>query len=335
MSVLSQNQPSVPIELILYVAVYLEPDDLVQLIHAVPGLDQLLTESHLGTKGKKGETILHVIARAGEDEWMRLFLAKLPIFRDSAGIVQIEQPPLYGHLPPADTNETITKINVNTFDRYRATPLHLAASLGHSQIVKMLLERDDILPDLEDNGYRTPLSYAAGNGHVFIVKLFLQQNSVKPDSKDYYERTPLSYAAENGHLVVVETLLQQDCVEADSCSWDTDASGRYRPDAGDRSPLSFAAENGHLAIVKLLAQREDVDINWDDDNNRSPISWAAKNGHREVVEYFLRLPTIVYDQEDLYGKTPLSYALACGHQEVAEMLREQTEIVEMTTSGNS
>ncbi|CAK5092102.1 unnamed protein product [Meloidogyne enterolobii] len=52
-----------------------------------------------------------------------------------------------------------------------ATTLHMAASGGHSRIVKILLENGASPEDENANGM-TPLSLAAWNGHVPILACF-------------------------------------------------------------------------------------------------------------------------------------------------------------------
>src|ERR1700704_5526999 len=100
MPVLSRDSVSIPMELILHIAGFLEPDDLIQLMRAVKGLDQLLTFHHLAIKGKLDETLLHVIARHGEDEWMRMFLAKgvQSDLKDRAGCTPLLWAAYHGHI---------------------------------------------------------------------------------------------------------------------------------------------------------------------------------------------------------------------------------------------
>lgn len=51
-------------------------------------------------------------------------------------------------------------------------------------MVKLLLEKDGVDPDLNDNFDRLPLSFAARNGHKVVVKLLLSKDSVDPNSND-------------------------------------------------------------------------------------------------------------------------------------------------------
>jgi hypothetical protein len=89
------------------------------------------------------------------------------------------------------------------------TPLSWAAEAGHEAVVKLLLERDDVIADSKDEDGRTPLWWAAGAGHEAVVKLLLERDDVTADSKDEDGRTPLWWAALGGHEAVVKLLKQK------------------------------------------------------------------------------------------------------------------------------
>ena len=72
------------------------------------------------------------------------------------------------------------------------TPLAWAALNGHEEVVRILLERDDIDPDKPDQYGRTPLWSAAELGHEGVVKLLLGRDDVNPDKPDEDGLTPLS-----------------------------------------------------------------------------------------------------------------------------------------------
>ncbi|KAJ5766975.1 ankyrin repeat domain-containing protein 50 [Penicillium nucicola] len=319
MTAASRGAVFVPIELIIYIARFLQPADIINLLRAAKGLDKLLTSHHLNVKGDKDETIFHLIARDGDENLMKMFLGKCgisSIIRDDT--TQLHQAKTFGQVSRTGFLASTT-FNINELDRHREAPLHWAAKQGHESIVKLLLDREDIKPDLENNRYRTPLSLAAEQGHLPVVDLLLRQNEVNPNSKDYYDQTPLSFAAEHGHVSVVELLLQQDGIDADAETYDQDAAGRWLPQDGGRTPLSFAAGNGHLAVVELLVRR-DVDADSIDDSHRTPLWWAAKHGHLAVVEVLVRRGDVGVDFKDKCGRSPLSWAVAGGHQAVVELL---------------
>jgi ankyrin repeat protein len=194
--------------------------------------------------------------------------------------------------------------------QYGLTPLLWAVGNGYYNVVKPLLAKDGVDPDLKDSQYgQTPLSWAAENGHDAVVKLLLETGQVKADSKDQGDRTPLSWAAGNGHDAVVKLLLETGQVEADS------------KDQYGRAPLSWAAGNGRDAVVKLLLETGQVEADSKDQSGQTPLSWAAWNGHDAVVKLLLETGQVEADSKDQGGQTPLSLAAGNGHYAVVKLLK--------------
>ena len=93
--------------------------------------------------------------------------------------------------------------------QYSQTPLSWTAGNGCNTVVKLLLAKDGIDPDLkESRSGLTPLSRVARNGHEAMVKLLLETGKAEVESKDNYGQTPLLWAAGNGHEAVVRLLLE-------------------------------------------------------------------------------------------------------------------------------
>ena len=51
-------------------------------------------------------------------------------------------------------------------------------------MIKLLLARDDIDPDIKDTDDRTPLSCAVENEYEAVMKLLLTTDDISPDFKD-------------------------------------------------------------------------------------------------------------------------------------------------------
>jgi len=206
--------------------------------------------------------------------------------------------------------------DVNERDIVSYTPVIWAALRGHEGVVKVLLERGDINPDLPDHSLcLTPLSWAILWGHEGIAKLFLKQEGVNPNGvSTQYSYTPLFWAAYSGHAGIIKMLLEREDINPNQ------ASGEY-----GTTPLLVAAQLGREEIVGVLLEREDIKPNLADTNDdRTPLSHAAVNGYEEVVKMLLERNDIRTDIRDNQNQTPLSLALSQGHHKIARMISERT-----------
>jgi uncharacterized protein len=152
------------------------------------------------------------------------------------------------------------------------TPLILAATNGHEQIVDALLDAGAAV-DTTDNDNATALMYASSKGHVGIVRKLLQRGAdvnVK-SPKDQLDSTALSLAAGNGHDTALEQLLKAGA----DIDWRTERDGF--------SALMLAAEFGHSSSVSiLLTAGANPDLK--DRKGNTACELAAANGHGAVTQ---------------------------------------------------
>ena len=164
--------------------------------------------------------------------------------------------------------------DVNAADCMGSTALIWAASRGQEDVVKVLLEREDIDPNIADTqDGRTPLTLAAENGHEGLVKLLLERRDTNHDTADTkYGRTPLSWAADCGHKGVVKMLLECEDVRAAT------------PDNKTQTPLSLARSKGHDAIVRILPERDNLNPDTRDHRSQASFPLSARNVDEFLVE---------------------------------------------------
>jgi len=208
--------------------------------------------------------------------------------------------------------------DANATDCLDSTALKWAVRNGHEEVVKMLLEQEEINPDQTDTEFgRTPISYAAEKGHEGIVKMLLEREEVNPDQADtQLGQTPLSWAAERGHEGVVKMFLEREEVNP----------GKADTEYG-RTPLLWAAAGGHEGVVKMLLEREEVNPDQADLSSRTPISWAAAKGHEGIVKMLLEREEVNPDlAETWYGRAPISHAAERGHERIVKILLEREEV---------
>jgi len=155
------------------------------------------------------------------------------------------------------------------------TPLTLAATNGHAEVVRALLKGGAGHGAVDTRG-APALFYAASAGHARVVRALLAAGAdVDFRVREPYEGmvTPLVAAAEGGHRDVVEALLAGG------------ANARHRSRTG-KTALSSAAAEGHAAVVDVLISA--VRNTWNHDRAfDTPLWWAVVNGHARCVKLLL------------------------------------------------
>jgi len=84
------------------------------------------------------------------------------------------------------------------------TPLHLAASRGHLDVARLLVESGADVDARSEFGY-TPLHVAAMEGYLDVARL-LVESGADVDARDKKGRTPLDLARKGGHREVMKLL---------------------------------------------------------------------------------------------------------------------------------
>ncbi|XP_019622303.1 PREDICTED: ankyrin repeat domain-containing protein 50-like [Branchiostoma belcheri] len=207
-------------------------------------------------------------------------------------------------------------VQVNTENSEGETPFCDAVTGGHSNIVKLLLQKGAD-PGAGENTARsrerasgmgkTLLHLAAEIGSVEWLS-HLPITVVNKDETDRMGRTPLSVAAERGHAEVVSFLLY---------AW----ADVYKEDGDGRTPMWWAAWSGHAEVLRILRRQGFADMHMADCMGRTPLWVAAEKGHVDVVEFLVEedgRPGIA----DLEQKTPLWIAAHNGNMEVVKVLIE-------------
>jgi ankyrin repeat protein len=197
------------------------------------------------------------------------------------------------------------RVPVNTKDENGKTALHIAAYVGHSEIVELLIAVGADVNAKDEDG-STPLLQAAegtklvepkhGHNHAEIIKLLIL-NDADVNAKDKNGTTPLHYVAGEGHKEIAELLLTKGADVNAKSSWD---------DWDGWTPLHQAVEYGHKETTKLLIDAG-ADVNAKNDAGWTPLHRAAEWGHKEIVELLLTKDAYV-NAKDSGGITPLDYA---------------------------
>ncbi|KAI8962798.1 ankyrin repeat-containing domain protein [Daldinia sp. FL1419] len=140
--------------------------------------------------------------------------------------------------------------------------LHLAASLGHLQVCKVLVALGHELPTpaLNDN-HQTALMLASSAGHTEVVLFLAESDPTSILRRDIRGRDAVMEASMGGHDTVLQILLTYAPGGARSAVQNADLDGN--------TALHFASSNGNLLVLRtLLAAGADPE-------KRNVWSWTA------------------------------------------------------------
>ncbi|CAL1701431.1 unnamed protein product [Somion occarium] len=170
----------------------------------------------------------------------------------AAGDLKLLQSLFRNTLQPGDVEPFALANDAST--RTGLTALHAAASRGHLDIVKWLIEDCGAIPDIEDKEGETALHKAALNGHLRIVAYLL------PDKADVHAQdadgwTALHNACSKGYLDIVRFL----CEQGGAASEIDGVRGVDIRSKGGWTPLMNASSKGHLPIVLYLLSKQSAD----------------------------------------------------------------------------
>ncbi|KAK5056146.1 hypothetical protein LTR84_012699 [Exophiala bonariae] len=240
--------------------------------------------------------------------------------------------------------------------------LSTAVQLKHIPVIKELLKRHDLDPNVPDEEGRTSLIWAALEQETEIVNMLLAHPRISIDSEqplfvhhyttngDRDDRLVFAmYAAESGHMKALAFVLDRhpDVLHCKDKSGKTPLhlAAMYNhvaavkllieqarvdvnvsDDEHGRTPLSWAAGAGHLLVVQALLSSGGTDPNAADVQRRTPLAWAAKKGSLDIVKILLDCANIDVNLEGILGQAPLSHAAEEGHEEVVEALLAHSDI---------
>ena len=158
--------------------------------------------------------------------------------------------------------------HVNATGGYERTPMHAAASAGHTKVLSLLIEHG---VDVECRGRagRTALHLTSENAN-FEAGQFLLDCGADVNARNQANNTPLINAAARGFIEHAQMLLERGAA--------IDARGRL-----GRTPLHWAIDLFKPQAVPLLLEHG-ADVNVRDHSGDTPSSLALSNGYQEIVE---------------------------------------------------
>jgi len=247
---------------------------------------------------------IHKAVQSGDLENVKIILEKDPELvklKDNRGMIPIGIAVMMGH-------SDIVKLLIEKGSEFRYfdddfSPLHMAAAYCRTDIARLLIEKG---ADIEYRGSdgKTPLHFAAYSGRKQIGELLVEKGA-NINSRDDSGYTPLYLAVINGHKEIVNALLEKGAaIETDG------ENGRIL--------LHLAASGGLKKLVELMIS-EEVDTNTGNTHEGILLHSTAAGGLIKLVQSLIRKGAEL-NHKDIYGLTPLHYAASGGHKAVVELL---------------
>jgi len=192
------------------------------------------------------------------------------------------------------------------YSLYYPWALHDAAFMGHTETVRVLLERgaDVNARDIDEN---TPLHKTAFMGRIETVRVLLEKGADVHASNNE-RKTPLHYAAGNGHTEIVRALIERNM--------DVNAI-----DIPGITSLHYAAGNGHTGAARVLLEGG-ADVNTKRESGDTPLHHAALYGHTEIVRVLIRAGANIHAANNC-GETPIVCAFEQGRHDIVRLLEER------------
>jgi ankyrin repeat protein len=159
-----------------------------------------------------------------------------------------------------------------TVDSSNTTALNTAATQGHVDVVRLLLEVDGSLALIARSNGKTALHSAARNGHVEVVRALLEAEPSIALRTDKKGQTALHMAAKGTRLDLVDALLAAEPALLN------------QTDNKDNTALHIAARKARHEIIRRLVTMPDTDLRAINRSRETPLDTAEKMGNTDAAE---------------------------------------------------
>jgi ankyrin repeat protein len=226
------------------------------------------------------------------------------------------------HMATMDGNDTLLKwlfahgANPSMKNSHSQTPLMIAASRGHAQLLPVIIEQYKKIKKL-DNDFHVATIAAAHYGHQEVLDTVLTH---KKKFSNLFMQFVLLNAVVEGHWNIVSTLLDLK-PKKNNKRINKHYHYNNKFDYNDSSTLLHAAAHkGHLNIVKNLVERG-AKLTCRNNNNEDVLHFAIKSGNVDLVQWLCQ-QKIDVNRKNKQGNTPLHLAIKEKNSEITACLLE-------------
>ncbi|XP_062083694.1 ankyrin repeat-containing protein At5g02620-like [Humulus lupulus] len=216
------------------------------------------------------------------------------------------------------------------------TPLHIAARLGHSDLVKLItssLKNDQRGGSAEAGTFPlralnekkdTALHNAVKYGHSDVVNSLIKEDPGLVYISNDSGESPLFIAVDKGFHKIAVSILGSISDWSGSCG-----SGR------DNMTVMHAAADYQVVVTKLLQKCNAEILEEKDKRGRTALHYAAYVGNSKVVELFLKHNRSIAYIKDDKGMSAMHIAAMKGHIHVInELVKHCPDVCELLDNNN-
>jgi Amt family ammonium transporter len=272
-----------------------------------------------------GRTGLHLAAKFGKTEICKLFIEGYkvsPNVSDLKGSTPLREARQGGHGKTANYLEE--KGGIAEFQVTDATRMLGAAARGDIGLLHQYLS-GGVDANEVDYDQRSALHLAASEGRMDVVKLLLDKGA-RPSLPDRWGFKAVDDAIRHKHGDIAELIKSfvnggRTSVDLDVVIPLTESKSRVSITEASVMGLLIAGKAGDIAELKRL-QKKNANMFAADYDGRTALHQACQAGQLGAVRFLVALKNVDVNVKDHDGFTPMADAVENGHLEVATLLKD-------------
>ena len=227
-------------------------------------------------------TALHYAAQKGSYELMNYFIAKGTdvLLKTKDGLNCLHIAASNGHLNLCKTLINEINFDVNIADDEGQTALYCSAQSGNDELFGFIADKGTNI-FLKTKGGQNCLHIAAGRGHFNLCKTLIEKINFNVHMVDNKKWAALHYAAQNGSYKLMKYFIAKG----------TDVLLKTEDGL---NCLHIAACHGHLNLCKTLINEINFDVNIADDEGWTALHRSAQSGNDELFGFIADKGTDVF-----------------------------------------